>query len=74
MAVCKLNTGSWGFKMPAKNPPEEVEDLLRIIDELERLNNAVKEISTAIGSDKRVSRRVDENIKRLRESVKSQIN
>jgi len=60
--------------MPAKNPPEEVEDLLRIIDELERLNNAVKEISTAIGSDKRVSRRVDENIKRLRESVKSQIN
>jgi antitoxin component HigA of HigAB toxin-antitoxin module len=60
--------------MPAENTPEEVEDLLRVIDELERINNAVKEISTEIGSDSRVSRTVDENIRKLRESVKSKIN
>ena len=56
------------------NTPEEVETLLRTIDELERLNNAVKEISDAVGSDKRVTRTIDANIKKLRASVKSKIN
>ena len=56
------------------NTPEEVETLLRTIDELERLNNAVKEISDAVGSDKRVTRTIDANIKKLRASIKSKIN
>ena len=61
-------------KSSMPNTPEEVETLLRTIDELERLNNAVKEISDAVGSDKRVTRTIDANIKKLRASIKSKIN